>query len=226
MPSAGTKPVGAYVEPLEFNYFSGKTKLRFKDEKNEFKASANVRAKKDSLIWISVSVKLGFEGLRLLIDQDSVAIINRGEKTYTKLSYEEFSEQLNFNLSYDLIQSVLLGDMPLPNTDSDQVVEDGNFVRIVQNKEDLVVENYIDKNLNKLFQIKILEKQSGNSLQLDYKDFKALENKTFAHSDNIVLNYDAKSGNVNTEISLEYNKVSFEDKPLRFPFNIPKRYGK
>jgi hypothetical protein len=44
--------------------------------------------KKDSLIWISVNGALGIEGMRVLIDKDSVRILNKLDKEYQVRSLE------------------------------------------------------------------------------------------------------------------------------------------
>ena len=52
------------LEELSFKYFDAKAKLDFEDGENDFKARADIRMRKDSIIWIRISV-LAFEGVRL-----------------------------------------------------------------------------------------------------------------------------------------------------------------
>ena len=40
----------------------------------------------------------------------------------------------------------------------------------------------------------------------------------------ISLFYAANKGTLNTVIEFEYSKAEIEDKPLKFPFTIPKKY--
>ena len=70
----------------------------------------------------------------------------------------------------------------------------------------------------------MIENESKNSATINYYDFQMVENQAFPFSAVISLFYKADNKTLNTLIEFEYNKAEIEDKELRFPFNIPKKY--
>ena len=95
---------------LKFDWFSAKFSADYanKGKKNSF--GGQIRIRKDSLIWISLTPMLGIEAVRLMISQDSVKLINRINDTYFTGDYEYVNQFLNTNLDFDLLQDILLGN--------------------------------------------------------------------------------------------------------------------
>jgi hypothetical protein len=58
-------------------YFSLKSKVDFNDGQTAMSFVANVRMRKDSLIWVSFTGPFGVEVIRAMIDRDSVKIWNK-----------------------------------------------------------------------------------------------------------------------------------------------------
>ena len=70
--------------------------------------SGQLRMRKDSLVWLSVTATMGVEVLRAKFSNDSVWILNRLEKTYLAEPMDSLSIQLGMPLSLPLIQTLLL----------------------------------------------------------------------------------------------------------------------
>lgn len=67
---------------LTLKPFSAKLKIDYQGRDASDHATAYIRIKKDSLIWISLTGALGIEGFRLLINKDSVRMMNKLDKNY------------------------------------------------------------------------------------------------------------------------------------------------
>ena len=78
----------------------------------------------------------------------------------------------------------------------------------------------------KIEKVELKEKNSNNSLVVNYSNFQPISNKLFPYNGAISLFYKAAAGLLNTTIIFEYNKAEVGDKELKFPFNIPKRYDR
>ena len=50
-----------------------------------------LKLEKDSVIWISVGL-FGLEGARIFMHQDSITVLNKLDKSYSKLSWNEAGE--------------------------------------------------------------------------------------------------------------------------------------
>ena len=70
--------------------------------------SGQLRMRKDSLVWLSVTATMGVEVLRAKFSNDSVWIVNRLEKTYLEEPLDTISAQLGMPLSLSLLQTLLL----------------------------------------------------------------------------------------------------------------------
>ena len=70
--------------------------------------SGQLRIRKDSIVWLSVTATIGVEVLRAKISNDSVWLLNRLEKTYLSEPLDTVSVCLGLPLSLPLIQTLLL----------------------------------------------------------------------------------------------------------------------
>jgi hypothetical protein len=71
----------------------------------------NIRMKKDSIIWLSVT-GVGLEVARGIITPDSIVFMDKIHKDYFVFNYEQLSKQYNFDLNFALLQSVIIGNLP------------------------------------------------------------------------------------------------------------------
>src|ERR1043165_3119069 len=68
---------------IEFETFSAKINTDYEGgDGKKYDVNVFVRMRKDSVIWLSVNGALGIEGMRVLINKDSVFILNKLDKEY------------------------------------------------------------------------------------------------------------------------------------------------
>ena len=91
---------------LKFGWFSAKFNLDLIIDKKKNSVTGQIRMKKDSCIWITLSPALGIEMARLLITTDSVKFINRINKTYFTGDYNQVNTLLDANIDYDVFQTL------------------------------------------------------------------------------------------------------------------------
>ena len=72
--------------------------------------AGQIRMRKDSLIWLTVTATMGVEVLRAKVSNDSVSFINRMEKTYLAEPLDSVSAQLGIPLSLPWVQTMLLNN--------------------------------------------------------------------------------------------------------------------
>ena len=70
--------------------------------------NGQLRMRKDSLVWLSVTASMGIEVARVKVSTDSVWILNRLEKTYLAEPMDNVSDYLGIPLSLTLLQTLLL----------------------------------------------------------------------------------------------------------------------
>ena len=95
--------------PQSFEWLTAKLDIQADVNGQSFNdLSGQLRMRKDSIVWLSVSATMGVEVLRAKISNDSIWILNRMEKTYLAEPLDTVSAQLGIPLSLPLIQTFLL----------------------------------------------------------------------------------------------------------------------
>lgn len=213
------------VQEFDFDYLKAKAKFRYSDGKDDLKATANIRVKNDSLIWMSISATLGIEAARIMISQDSMVVMDRLNKQYKVLQYRDLTDKYNFNIDYDLLQSVLLGNLSNPIEGEDKVSKEPSYFLVLQDRGDVKMENYINLETMNLERAKWLDTPTSNTLTINYTDFQLINEFAFPYENQIVLKYKGTgNSSKNTQINIDYNRAEVSDKKEKFPFNIPQKY--
>ena len=216
------KPV-LNIEEIDFDYFHGKARMILRDANKEREVKANIRIRKDSVIWMTFSV-IGVQGGKALINHDSITIVSNVDKEYYVFEYSELSKRYNFPITYEVIQAAMLGNTIVPRTDEDDIVQEPSFFLLKQQAGTIDVHNYVNAASMKIEKIEMKEGNSSNSLILNYSNFQPVGTKLFPYNGTINLFYKTLGGLLNTTVIFEYNKAEVGDKELKFPFNIPKKY--
>jgi hypothetical protein len=213
------------IEEINFEYFHGKARLNFKDEKREREVKANIRIRKDSVIWMNFTV-IGLQGGRVLINKDSITILSNVNNEYYVYTYPDLSKRFNFNVDYFVVQAAILGNLMMPAIEKKDLITEGGIDRLNQTQGNVSIQNYINNTTKKLEKVELQESTSGNSAKINYSNFQPVGNNSFAYNNSINIVYKTLSTIANNTITLEYNNAEVGDKELRFPFKIPKRYDR
>ncbi|MEI9917255.1 MAG: DUF4292 domain-containing protein [Bacteroidota bacterium] len=223
-PTAPSPPRNIAIEEIDFDYFHGKARINFRDEKKEKDVKANIRIRKDSVIWMDISV-VGVSGARALVNQDSLTIRSNVDKEYFVFEFKELSKRFNFEINYHIVQAALLGNLLYDKRPEDNVTSDGTFTILEQMVGTTQIKNYINTASTKLERVELKESITGNSLNVTYSNFQKVGPKVFPFNGVIQILYkNPAAGVVNNTITFEYNKAEVGDRELRFPFNIPRKY--
>jgi len=222
----GIEEARANVAEIDFKYLTAKSKFSIKSkDENTDNASMNIRVRKDSLIWFSVQ-KLGIEAARGIATRDSIIILDKIHSEYSVYDFPTLSRQFNFDLSFDLLQSLIVGNLPLPKRPAQKIKNERDYLLLRQSEGKVLVENYIGEDDRKLKKLMVTEQPTKNTLRLDYADFKALNNFLFPYTSLITLDYksDADGQFYQKLLQIRHNKVELVDKTPGFPFSIPAKY--
>ena len=106
---ASRKKTVAPTQPQAFEWLTSNLDIQAEGNGMAFDdLSGQLRMRKDSLVWLSVTATMGVEVLRAKFSNDSVWIINRLEKTYLAEPLDSATAQLGIPLSLPLLQTLLL----------------------------------------------------------------------------------------------------------------------
>lgn len=95
---------------FEFNSLNGKlsASVDSKDLNGSFKI--NLRAKKDSVIWLSLTPALGIEAVRAIITTDSLQYLNKLKKESFSGNFTAIDTVLYYQTGYKFIENLLVGN--------------------------------------------------------------------------------------------------------------------
>nr|WP_299418438.1 DUF4292 domain-containing protein [uncultured Emticicia sp.] len=212
------------VKPAEidFKYLNIKSKVDFSSGGELQSFPVNIHIKKDSIIWLSIVV--GLEGARGIITKDSVIFLDRLHRTYYKYDFTSLSKQFNFNINYDLVQSILIGNMPIKKREIDEVSKQESVFVIKQKEGFVQIENVIAEANLKLQKVNASDETGDSKMGIDYANFLTLSEFIFPQE--IRAKIDAKKDGklLQTSINLQHNKIEVLDQSPGFAFSIPKSY--
>jgi hypothetical protein len=214
------------IENVDFKYLTAKSKISFKSKDQDIdNANVSIRMRKDSVLWMQITVG-PIEVVRGLITRDSIQIVDRHNKAYYQYDFASLSQKFNFQLNFDLIQSILVGNMPIPKKPGERFRKENDYFMLRQNEGKISLENYIGQQNRRLKKLLVTEQPSKNTLTLDYEDFTQLNNYLFPYTGLIQLDYESKldQQRYQTVFRIKHQKVELSEKPLTFPFSIPAKY--
>ena len=111
---ASRKKTVAPAPPQSFEWLTANLSIQGEINGQSFNdLSGQLRMRKDSLVWVSVTATMGVEVLRAKISNDSVWILNRIEKTYLAEHVDSLDQQIGplFGLRLPFAQFVLLDNI-------------------------------------------------------------------------------------------------------------------
>jgi len=225
MPSLPPPPKTLDIEQIDFGYLHGKARLIFKDEKREREVKANIRIRKDSVIWMTFTV-IGVQGGKALINKDSITIVSTVDKEYYVFDYEELSKRFNFKIDYSVIEAAMLGNPIKSNNSENEIGQEGERDMLLQKEGSVTIKNLINPVMKKIEYVELVEATTNNMLKVEYSNFQPLGDKNFPYNGIVNVFYKTAAGIINNTITIEYNKAEVGDKELKFPFKIPQRYDR
>ncbi|MBQ5856849.1 MAG: DUF4292 domain-containing protein [Bacteroidales bacterium] len=203
---------------FEFDNFETKFNVKVKGD-NNIGLKGQMRMQNDSIIWISLSLKVGIEVGRMMITEDSVKFINRSNRTYFSESVESFRssgiQEFWSSGILDLLQNLLVGNDINFKEKYKATIEDNNY-KLTSNKNTFLV-------TPKTFKVK-RQQATVNGQQatvgIDYDNFQEVNGKLLPTK--IIVD----AGDIfNLNIEIDYSEIKVGEE-LEFPFNISKKYNK
>ncbi len=218
--------VGSLLEKLSDNqvaveWVNAKAKFTFKDDTQTRKFTATIRLRKDSVLWMNVK-KLSVEAARILVDKDSVYVLDRLNKEYYIKSLEYLSEEYHLPADFDALQTLILGN-PYLLEDQELTVksQDSQYQLTGEEAGGVLNDYWINGTTFALERMSFLDLRYERKLEVALEDHE-LQSEGFLFSTRRMFKMaSAKTGNV--EVSFNIVETEF-NVPKRMPFSISSRY--
>ena len=220
---------------LRFDWLSAKFDASYKEKRKSNDFKGQVRIRKDSLIWVSITPALGIEMLRMVITTDSVKYVNRFSKEYFVGDYALVSRFLQIHIDFDILQALILGnDFQFYESNSFRAsIDNMNYKLSTTGRRKIrkeaegastepvvLLQNiWLNPESFKIIQIDVKEYMKDNrNLTASYDGFTGFENQLYPS----ILRFDIMAEDI-LKISINYSKVTLNE-PMSFPFSIPENY--
>ena len=197
-----------------------KSKIETNSEEVPFKnLGLNVRMKKDSLIWVSISAK-GIAGLRISIKPDSVIVMDKINKQYWQYPFDSIQKFISFPVSFENIEDLIIGNAFFIAKDKVKEYKRSDDLELKFEYPRFDNDVIIDP---KTYALKIMrtdDKVLNQKLNISQSDFRSIGNQNFAHDREIQI---IRSDTLFFELGMK--KIKLNEK-LSFPFRISSKYEK
>jgi hypothetical protein len=215
-------PEGFFIRETTFDYLKFKSKVGFSSASISQSFPATIQVKKDSAIWISVT--MGIEIARCLVTTDSIQLMDRINRKYYEEDLSDLSRRLGFNLNFGFIQSMLSGNLAVGKSSEDRVIFQDTFNRLIQTKGNIRIENHVESNSGKLIAVLAGDPEKKNKFSVSFSDFLTLsEGNAFPQTVSATIETSADAATI---IEFSHNKIELGESGLRFPYSVPRNYEK
>ena len=208
----------SHEKAAKLDWFTANLKGKAEYNNSRYPITAQLRMRKDSVIWISVSALLGLEAARIYLTPDSFKVINRLNSSYFIGEVSALSEQYNIPLSFQEIQNTLLACHSFGKKDNFSLQEsDENYTLLAESDKT----SYIFRLSNDYLPQEIISVMSDtSSVRLAYADFVNVENQWLPQYIDLEVITNKKSLTAN----FSYSKMLI-NRPKKIKFSIPSSYA-
>ena len=206
---------------IDYHTFSAKINTDYEGyDGKKYDVNVFVRMYKDSLIWISVNGALGIEGMRVLIDRDSVKIMNKIDKEYQVKSLSFLEEVASLPLDLGLIQDLIIGNPVFFNDSIRAYTHQGDIISLLCEGDQFRNLLSMHDNDHHILYSKLDDSNPlrSRTCYLDYSDYERKDERSFSVNRTITVTEKSK-----LDIKLRFKQYAFNE-TLSFPFSVPKNY--
>ena len=218
--------VSVNVVNTEFTTFSAKGRMQLEKPDEKIGSAVTIRIKKDSVIWISIVPALGIEAARARITPDTIQVLNRLQREYIAGNFSMLQKRYNIAASFDMLQAMLLGNYLPGEPGTVKEIKGGEMQQIQQLRNNLLINQFLDVEMRKLKRLQVIDEKTGDAIVATYNEFETQGNNLFPTAA-LVLLQRASNPDPNSKaasVAIKYNKYSFNESDLQFPFSVPADY--
>ncbi len=207
------------LQQLQFNQFSMRCKVDYDDGSFRQDFTANIRIRKDSLIWLSLTGLFGIEGARMVIRQDSVFLMNKLTREYLARPASYLQQIIPLSSGYDALQNLLLGQMVNVEPSERRIFEADSFLVVNFQNQKLRQTATLHRQNYTALELLLADQQLKQDLKITFGDYRDLSGKAFAFQRFIEVNRGAQKMKLNMEVQ----RYTINE-PLTFPFEVNDSY--
>lgn len=208
-----------YENELNFETASIRTSADYQDKKQSLAIGADIRIKKDEIIWINAKV-LGIPMAKAIITPTRVSYYEKLNNTYFDGDYSVLTKMLGTDLDFQKVQNLLLGK-PIDNLTKEEFIAEvvDNLFQLKSKANSTTEKLFSFESANYLLKKQYINQATQNrNVSVSYPSFTNQSNMFLPTGVNIVANQKDQ-----VKIDIEYKKITFNE-TLTYPYSIPDGY--
>lgn len=210
---------GHYKNQHDFKTLSIKANAKYEDAKQSHSLHADIRIKKDEIIWINIKF-IGIPMAKAMITPTKVSYYEKPNSTYFEGDFSLLSQWIGTDLDFNKVQNLFLGKA-IDDLTKDQWISeivDKMFKLSLPNNGDVSKEFYFEGANYLLKKETIVQASKNRNLEIRYPSFK--EEKGMYLPNEIKIKAEQKD---KIKIDIEYKSTTFNEN-LSYPYSIPSGY--
>lgn len=210
---------GHYKNEHDFKTLNIRANAKYEDEKQSHSMNADIRIKKDEIIWINIKF-LGIPMAKAMITPTKVSYYEKINNTYFEGDFSMLSNWLGTDLDFNKVQNLFLGKAIDDLTKDRWISEVVDKMFKLSSPTDVdVSQEFYFEGANYLLKKETIKQVSQNrNLEIRYPSYK--EEKEMFLPNEINIKAEQKS---KVTIDIEYKHTTFNE-DLSYPYSVPSGY--
>ncbi len=206
-------------------------KIKYDSPENNHTLYGTAKILRDSLMLVSLRAPMGMEISRVLLDSDSVKVINRSQKEVVYSDYNYLVNFFGFHINFTMIEDILSGNFPdnytysedskKDNTELPEGLYTGKYYRKGQPKS-LKFEAWVFPDLFRMEYIRFFEERNIKIFDVKYADYESIGENYYPGE--ITITHGNTKGK-ETQVRLIFDNFE-ENTDKEINFDTPSRYEK
>ncbi|XZF14246.1 DUF4292 domain-containing protein [Chitinophagaceae bacterium MMS25-I14] len=210
-----------WQQKVSYTTFSGKAKMHYEGKGQSVEFMANIRMKKDSVIWVSITATvLSMQVARVYITPDSIKLVNYLQKEVMQMPFSDANKLLPASVDFASLQNLIAGNALHEGGKLTDITSFGGTWSVQLNDSQYIQQltyNKADSTMRSS-QMKTMQPASPQ-MMIQYGNYEQVHGQRFANSRSINI----ANGNDQYLIDMNFSNAVF-DEPVDLPFSIPKKY--
>jgi hypothetical protein len=206
---------------FEFEYISAKGRIVLEESNGKVtKGTINLRAKKDSVVWFSITPGLGLEAIRGIVTEDKIRIKDRINGEDINISFVEMMDRYGLNLDLPLIQNLIFANVPQEFSYRDRLIRAGKYFELTQVRDGVRYHSRVSTSHGKVAELTSNTLDDIGAFMASYPKFEDVNGQPFPNQMLLKLSFNSSEGLQNAIIHLEFSRIDYLSEPISFPFHF------
>lgn len=206
---------------FEFEYISAKGRIVLEESNGKVtKGTISLRAKKDSVVWFSITPGLGVEAIRGMVTEEKMRIKDRINGEDINISFVEMFDRYGLKLDLTLMQNLLFANVPQEYSYRDRLLRAGKYFELTQIREGVRYHSRVSTTHGKVVELTSNTLDDKGSFMASYPTFEEVNGQPFPNKMLIKLSFNSPEGVQNAIIHLELSRIDYLTEAVSFPFHF------